>query len=523
MKFEYLLFYFPIVLRSVFFFANDDLWGLRALNRWAGRAELYLGWLRDYFFILYSLWILGHRIEGWMTLGFFWVWPLEVVFLALAAASRWWRWHGLAVLQEFARLNPCVHPSEFFDHGCRRLGFFPHRLPQKARSLIDPDHLDFRTGKKPRRSFWLLLCGVYDTFLFATLAYKAFVWKGERAIRSAGSGLSVVWASRIAQIAKMKVTVKRPDSLETVRHGRLLFALNHTSFFDFCLAPLAYREENKDGSSKDFIPSIMVAKDHFKDNFFLYRVVGFGRMLEAWGMVFVDRKSKEALKALQTVRATVNKLLSNRMSFAVYPQATRAWGQKDRCGERWDAAYFCVGRKGRLQKEDGHFKKGIGHIAVELAEGLKKHRLGGEVFVVPVAIAGPGTACPKGSLRVQTETEVSIQLGEPLRVEPQTAVEKLCRGIDSALQKLLEVRARLERRFFTDLRALLDTQGIEEVSVAFREWREQGNLIYAMIDCIYALPQKQWRPLLVEFSSLLRRHITRDDLTAFRNKLAGFF
>ncbi|MBI4125299.1 MAG: 1-acyl-sn-glycerol-3-phosphate acyltransferase [Deltaproteobacteria bacterium] len=493
------------------------------MNRWAGRLELHWGWLRDWFFIVVSLWILGGRIAGWVEWGFLWDWPAEVVFLGLALYSRWWRWHALAVLQEFARLNPRVHPSEFFEHLHGRLGFLPHRVPAKAARLVDPDRLDFRTGKKPGQSLWLLLRGVYDTFLFATLAYKAFRWKGAKYIGAIGSGLSMVWAARVAQLARMKVSVERTPSLEEAKQAKIIYVLNHTSFFDFCLAPLAYRRENKDGSAKSFTPSIMVAKDHFKDNFFLYRVIGLGRMLEAWGMIFVDRKSKEKGTAERAVRLTVKKLLASSIPFAVYPQGTRARGQRDRYGRRWDAGYFCVGKRDRLNKEEGHFKKGAAYVAVELAAGLVKHRLGGKVFVVPVAMAGPGTACPKGSWKVQTETEVLIKMGEPMPVDSQMKAPDLAQAMDTALQNLLEVRTRLERRFFTDLRELLEPQALEEVSVAFKEWRGRGNLLYAVIDCLYALPKRRWRPLLLELSHALRQENSKEELTKLKEKVANYF
>lgn len=523
MKTHYLLFYFPACLRLIFFFGHDDFWGLCRINRWAGHLELYLGWLRDWFFIVVALWILGERIVDWVEWGFVWNWPMETLFLGLAVYSRWWRWRGLAVLQEFARLNPRAHPSEFFSHLYGRMGFLPHRVPNKALRRIDPDRLDFTTGKKPRQSFGMLLQGVYETYLLATLAYKAFAWKGARYLRSAGSGLSLIWAARIAQIGKMKVTVEGHDTLTAAGKGKVIYALNHTSLVDFGLAPLAYRQENQDGSAKDFLPAIMAAKDHFRDNFFLYRVIGLGRMLEAWGMIFVDRKSREPGRAERAVRLAVNKLLAAGRSLAIYPQGTRARGQTDRYGARWDAAYFCVGNRDRLKKTEGHFKKGAAHIAVELAEGLLKHRLGGGVLVIPVAIAGPGTACPKGSLWVQTETQVSIKIGEPMPVDASMKPADLSKAIDGALQNLLEVRPRLERRFFTDLRELLAPQALEEVSVSLKEWRGRDDLPYAVIDCIYALPKRRWRPLLLELSHALRQEGSKEKLTLLKEKIANYF
>ncbi|MDO8494224.1 MAG: 1-acyl-sn-glycerol-3-phosphate acyltransferase, partial [Deltaproteobacteria bacterium] len=391
--------YFPMIGRLLFFFANDSFRPLHFLNRWVGKGELYFGWLRDGSASVFILILFSGRLIEWYQIGIAPAWPFELVLIPFIAYSRWWRWHGLAPMHELGRKNPTIHPTEFFEHLHACLGFLPHRVPEKAKRRIDPDHLNFRTGKRPTKSFWILLRGAYNTFLLSILAYKAFKWKGAQYIRLTGSGLSIVWASRLAQIAQMEVKVFHPTQKEFPR-GKKIFAPNHKSFFDFCLLPLAYYRTKKDGSADNFIPSTMIAKDHFRDNFLLYHVIGFGKMLEAWGNVFVDRKSKEVNKAQVQVTQTVKKLISSDVDFEIYPQGKRAWGQWGRDGDRWDSGYFCVGNKKRLKQEDGHFKKGVAYIACETAFSLLKHRLGGTVTVLPIGISGVGTACPTKSLKV---------------------------------------------------------------------------------------------------------------------------
>lgn len=536
--------YAPAVLRSFFFFIHDGWFGVRHLNRLAGRFELYLGWMRDTFFVVVALAVAGHRIYWAVEFGLPFGLPVEIAFLLAALYSRWWRWHGLKELQEFARLNPRVHPAEFFQHLYGRLGFLPHRVPLAAARFVDPAHLDFKTGRRARRSFWALLHGLYDTYLFVTLAYKAFKWQGAHYIRTAGSGLSIVWASRVAQIARMEVVVEKSPQMALVRQGKRIYAINHKSVFDFCLAPLAYFRENSDGSAASFMPSIMVAKDHFRDNPFLYRVIGLGKMLEAWGMVFVDRKSKKEGVARRASGLAVKKILSSDMSFSIYPQGTRAWGQLARDGSRWDAGYFCVGRDGRLARDRGHFKKGVAYVALETALSLMKQKLAGAVWVIPVGMTGIGTACPKGSWKVQTQTKVVIRVGEPINVqtlelekfrdatyrdiseqaEYKEKIGEICGKVDRSLQQLLEVVPRLERRFFIDLGNLLESRsGVDEVAVAFKEWRSEGELVYVILDYIYCLPMKYWNGYLVELANLLRGTCSRDDLVGLRNKIAACF
>lgn len=535
--------YAPALLRHLFFFVHDGVWGVRSINRLGGRLELYFGWLRDVFIIPFALYLLGLRIYFFFAFGDSFLWPWEIPALGFAVYSRWWRWHGLAPLHEFARLNPVAHPSEFFDHLYRRLGFLPHRVPIKAASVINPGHVDFRRGKEIQKSFWILLCGVYDTFIFATLAFKTFRWKLRNA-KEASSGLSIIWASRLAQVARMEVFVEKSAAVDEVRGGKEIYAINHKSFFDFCLAPYAYMRLEKDGSAASFIPRIMVAKDHFKDNFFLYKIVGFGQMLEAWGMIFVDRKSKESNKGRRQVAEAVKKILSGDLPFSIYPQGTRAHGQLWRDGMRWDAGYFCVGKAKRLKQEMGYLKKGVAYIAVETAFALAKHNAVAPVYIVPVGMEGIGTACPTGALKVQTETKVFIRVGDPIVVEPKifkdlkglsyqevpenslykAKVEDVLHNVDAALQGLLDVATRLERRFFVDLREILDARGVDEVAVALKEWRkEKSHIVYVILDYTYALPPKFWHGFLTELANLLRHECNRDELVLLRTKIAECF
>lgn len=527
--------YLAPLLRLLFFFAHDGFAPLVGLNRLAGRLELYFGWVRDFSAIPLAFWLFWKRVPGW---------PVAIPLTLLSIYSRWWRWHGLKPLQEFARLNPKVHPKEFFSHLYGRLGFLPHRIPLKAKSVIEPAHLDFRNGKKPRQSFFILLRGLHDLYLFATLAYKAFRWKGAHYLKSAGSGLAAVCSATLAMRARMEVVVEGSPTWALITSGKRIFAVSHKSFFDFCLAPLVYFQENPDGSAASFIPGMMVAKDHFRDNPFLYRIIGLGKMLEAWGMVFVDRKSKKDGTARRAAGLAVKKILASDASFAIYPQGTRALGQWNKDGSRWDAGYFCVGKGKRLKQEMGHFKKGVAYIAVETALSLLKQKLSGPVWILPVGMVGVGTACPKGSWKVQTGTKVILRMGEPIRIDPvslkefkassyrdiaqreeyKARVEEVTHKVDRSLQQLLEVAPRLERRFFTDLNDVLVARGgWDEIAVAFKEWRQEGALIYVILDCIYALPKRLATGFLVELANLLRGACSREDLVGLRNKIAGYF
>src|SRR3989338_5592402 len=92
--------YIPVIGRLLFFFLHDGVWGVRHLNRFIGRLELYFGWVRDYSMIPFSLFVFGDRVYHWIQFGYGWSWPFELIFLGLSIYARWWRWRGLAPLQE---------------------------------------------------------------------------------------------------------------------------------------------------------------------------------------------------------------------------------------------------------------------------------------------------------------------------------------------------------------------------------------------------------------------------------------
>lgn len=543
-----LLLYAPHIFRGVFFFLNDNVFGLRSLNRWVGRLEIYFGWMRDYAAFFFGLIVFGARLKGHflnhppLPMGT----PFELLFLFLSVASRFWRRLGLYPLQEFVRRNPRSQPEVFWDHFFRRFGFLPHRVPHRASKQIDPAHIDFRDKKKAvlkRRTVPLI---AYQTFLMIGIAKQAFKRKGPQYLQQVGSGIALIWAVNIARICSMEVKVEKSSFATSLPRGKKIYAITHKSFLDFCVAPLAFYQENPDGSAASFMPSIMIAKDHFKDNVFLYRILGLGQLCEAWGMVFVDRKSKKnrKLKAKQAIDSSVKSLLTGQdNSFAIYPQGHRARGQFFRDGSRWDAGYFCVKDTKRV-REGIYFRKGLGYIAVDCAINLLKLQLAGPVSILPVAMQEIGTACPLGSLKVQTNCSVKIKMGAPIIVKPEeflalrelpfhaiakapeylNRVDSVTREVNLALQNLLEIRSRLERRFYIDLNDItVDKMAVEEMAVALKEWRDEGELVYMILDCVYALPVQEWHNYLRDLANVLRHNGSKNDLVDLRNRVCDSF
>ncbi|MBI3541102.1 MAG: hypothetical protein HY073_03065, partial [Deltaproteobacteria bacterium] len=173
------------------------------LNLAAGTMEYAFGHLRDY------------TIGLWMMAAFIFELTLMIVgdpdlrslrFLPLlyhgffASLSLWtYRRHVSTGLKmtEFMRVNPHVHPHEFFEHYYRRLGPLTTAIPTKARQTIDPHHVSYRTGAKPKIALWPILHGMYDTAIFARSAYKALETIGEEYGREVFDGMASFWGSRM--------------------------------------------------------------------------------------------------------------------------------------------------------------------------------------------------------------------------------------------------------------------------------------------------------------------------------------
>ena len=195
-------------------------------------------------------------------------------------------------------------------------------------------------------------------------------------------------------------------------------------------------------------------------------------------------------------------------------------------------------------KEGTYFRKGLGYIAVDCAICLLKLQLAGPVSILPVAILEVGTACPLGSIKIQSECSVKIRIGAPIIVKPEefldlkelpfhaiakrteylNRIDSVTRETNLALQNLLEIRSRLERRFYIDLNDItVDKMAVEEMSVALKEWRDEGELVYSILDCVYALPVNKWHNYLRDLANVLRHNGSKNDLVELRSRVCDAF
>lgn len=462
----------PAISRLLFFYARDAGF-LEKLNRRVGRFELTMGLPRDIFVLFTSLW-----------LAFIWsdILSLACGVLGLTVLyNRWWRVVGLKPMAQLAWRYPLIHPQEFFDHLYCRLGFLPHPLGGPPRKFIHLASLDFTSGERAKRSFWITLQGIQTFFVMAGITRRTFKWFAGSERFKIVSGLAFVWATRLVQLARMRVITQQRGVDGSTLAGKKIFAFTHKSFFDSALFPIVLFAQGSHGEAANFSPRFLVAKDHFKDNIFIGKMLGLAKMLEAWGMIFVDRRAKNLQARVDATQQAARKMLRDDRPLAMFPQGTRAAPQRARDGSRWDASYFLGGRTQPL-------KKGIAYIALEVARQAP-------VFIIPIGVQGTGTTYPKGSWTVQTETVVEILYGDPIEVSPTEIPDTVLDKLDSSFQRLLDIPTRLERRFLTDLRTMLPAAKIEEVAVALKSCR--GASLYAAIDQLYTKPMKKWPSLLM--------------------------
>lgn len=470
---------------------------------------------------------------------------VAAMLIAASALQASFRRRGHAALIEFVRQNPNVHPQEFFDHLLCCSGIIRHVMPKKPFRTVDPFDMDFTGGKDGFIKKRKLFCGAWSTFWLGRLMVLAAKLHRRTKLGRIAAALALVWAARVAQLARARVTVEGTDRI-LPGNAANIFLFNHMSFIDFALATVALAAvpaESENKRDKLNIPLFLLAKDHFLDNPFYYRILGIGMAAEALGMIFVDRRrSGENDRARDVAKESTRKLLSYGGGLAIYPQGSRGAPCIDREGKRLDSAYYTVGPRERIKRDGAHLKKGAAFIATEAALKLAESSPEEEVRLVPVAIFGTGIACPKGSSRILSNIHIRLRFGETISLSPAHMsgmsspegarptgpeeeayfdfVQKLHARIDVSLKTAAHVHAHLERRFFEDVRDMLDALQHEEIAVAIKPWRGEDYLFHAILDAIYACPPTKWRMLHGELIHLLLNFASRSDLLAFKARVA---
>jgi len=496
---------------------------LNRLNLFAGKVEYAFGHLRDYTVGVYMMAAFGidltlmlfgsHEARATRFLSMFY-------HGTFALLSVWtYRRHVSAGLQmtEFMRVNPLVHPREFFEHYYRRLGPSNVPVPSVANTTVDPTNISYHTGKPPRQSYWLLLKGFYDTAIFARSAYKAMETIGREYGREVFDVMASLWGSRMLQIFQTKMTVEGVEKFHDLS-GKIVLVFNHKSHLDFVFNFFALSSTHL-ASGRRIRPRYMAAKDHFVDNKMVYSGLGIGKLIEANDMVFVDRKGLGKNAVLDACQKLGNK----EIEIAMYPQGTRAVGNHGPQGERRDAGFYTTGTAKSLKEELGHLKKGCAFLAIDTAMAIKDS--GRPVHLVFIGIDGTANLVPKGSFKVQTEQTVKFTVGDIFTLQPQdiegiergdekytVLVEHLQHEINDGLVKAIGLHDKLKNRFLKEARE----NGFipKDQILVLGHKLQQTPLGFVVLDRIYALP---WEEQIVFLKELGRQLIAGETLDALRD------
>lgn len=508
------LFYIIPLLRLAFFWMPPfDSKVLRNFNAAIGRLEWLVGTLRDIFGLPVFLFFAARGVyEQAYILA---AWYAGFALLSVFAVARF-KLHARR-MAKFSLISPAIDPKLFFTCYYAGFGVLPVKLPS-AISTIDPRNCSFRTAKICK-SLWPVIIGLFNTITLARLIVASFRWKGPEYSRKVAENIASIWGSRAVSLGKLSVRTEGLEKLSGL-DGKFIFAFNHASYLDFVVAPMVL--------AGSYHIRFLAARDHFMDNPFLYFIMG--RAMHVAGMIFVDRFKKDTSPRAAAIEA-VEKLAGGGISIVIFPQGTRAYGNIGPNGQRLDSGYYTSGKKDRLIKTGGHMKKGAAFIAVDAAISLRE-REQSRVHIIPVGLAGTGQAVPKKAFRMRTGTEITVRIGEPITIkgsdvanleigtsQHKTFVEDINNLLDQRLKGLLEIHARLEQRFFKDIRSLLPPSDYEHVSVAMKAWRGKDYLIYTLLDCIYATRPNGWHKLLRELSFLLTSDAPHGTLIHFKERV----
>lgn len=446
---------------------------------------------------------------------------IAAFFIFLSFFFRSMKLKARLKLIDFTKSHPNIHPQEFIYRLLSASGLVRPRSSGGPYRTVDLCALDFRSGKNSRSIGVVnLIRGLLSTIWCTRLIMIAAKFCDRKNLKEVALSLGCVWGSRLIETASASFTIEDRELMPPA--GSCIYSFTHGSFLDFAIAPLVLSVRQSGAK----LPAFLAAKDHFKDNYLYYRVLGIGRAAEALGMIFIERAKGRDPFVNKGAMHKAAELIADGGDIILYPQGKRAHPRVSPANERLECAYYTVGSAGRIALDGAHLKKGVSYIATDAAKIISGRGSKGEIKIVPIAISGASIAAPRGSMRVKPNTQIKVRIGETIKVEARDASDEkspdtLHFKIDQAMKNAARVHAELERRFFEDIRSILEPMQNEEVSVALKEWRGDDYLVHAVIDAIYSAEPKHWRRLLGELAHLLMNFATRDEILSFKGRIAA--
>ena len=423
---------------------------------------------------------------------------------------------------EFVRVYPRVHPQDFFDLYARELAFgfgylYAGSKPRKISSL----EADFRLHNRSSVQRLAVFLSFWDSVQCVKMCFAALQNIGPKYMFENADAIAALAGKRILQYCQASFKVLGSEKLKDLS-GKCIFVFNHESVLDFMLAPFALSQIKVNG--RPARARFFVAKDHFRDNFFIYSVLGFGKVVEALGMIFLNRKqSKESQQSMKEAALT---LVENEIDLAIYPQGTRANAVYDRAGKRRGAGYFTTISRSRLKQPLPHLKKGLAHLVHDILCVLEAKKMDVPLHLIFIGIDGAAKIIPKSIWTVETESEIEFRVGDVMTLEPhmlqqiypegmdsenaneqrKAFVAELTQHIDQRLVHVLQLPQKLSKRFFMDIKGQFrhfENDKLLQIERALQAAAAQNAPVYAILDCIYTLPVKDWNGYLAQFCQLL--------------------
>lgn len=470
--------------------------GLRGLNNLLGRCEWAVHLVRDSLGLSAWVALLGYLLVTPTTWhGDFAPAPLFAPYAALGiAVSLWARWdhRRLRIQLLLWRVrHDTMHPQDFFTAYFSGFGPLPVALSATVRSLADGNVIDFRSGVRPR---WRLWAAVHTICSTAFCAFLVLLVARQRPLASRVQELIdaviALWGARVCQLARMRLEI---DGLEAWRtfDGAAIFCGNHGSALDFVIGAAVVGCVRPRGRAA-FHLRYLAAKDHFIDNWWIYRVLRIGRAMQTAGMIFVHRFGTAAERQ-RAIEEAVTEVVRSGVDLAIYPQGTRAPARIAATGRCVEPGYFCVGGKARRARIGEHLKKGAARLAVAAVDQLAQVQPPRAVALLPMAILGAGVVLPKGRLRIHVGGTVHVRCGAPIVVPSSDAaiaerVDLWHDRLDRALQSLLHVRERLNADCLRDVLPCLTAEELAVLRTRMADPEKLPQLWYVLLDNLYQLP-----------------------------------
>lgn len=481
------------ILRLFFFIVSIKL---RPVARILGVIEIIILPIRDFFFTPFLL-IRGIMAiktdEEMLILG------LSCLFLSIL---NWIiKIKQRLSLIDFVSLHPLISHREMLDLLICSNSPFSKFMPASPKVTSPSTQLDYKSKSHPLMGIRMLV-GIWSTISISRLIMLCSRLRDYEKTQMVAGSLALFWSKYLLELCAANIEISGSENLYA-GNSRTIYILNHKSFLDFILIPLVLAS-NPNVPITWYLPKFLIAKNHFKDNFFYYRILGIGRLAEKLGMIFV-RRNENKEDAMRSVSLAAESMKLTSSPLAIFPQGTRAMPHIGANKERMDSGYYSVGGKKRMLELGKHLKKGTAYLIEKLSPPPN---------VIPIFIDNSATVCPKGKMKIQPNVDLKISIGKAIDFS-KAGVNEILTKMDDALKVCGDVNNRLEIRFLLEAQKQLTIEKYEGILDNMKKFRPMPSF-YPAIDLIFTLPPKKQLQQISKLVKLLKSIPTSQELEELR-------